>query len=108
MMGMPDGHGRIELSRYIEPLPAADHRTAPANALGYLRVMFEVQDLDYTLRFSVMSRHADKRPRVCDRETPSGVIPEHWPRGEQPFDQFGVTITYPTLTRGRFMTTANR
>ncbi len=49
MMRMPDGHGRIELSRYIEPPPVADHRTAPANALGYLRVMFEVEDLDDTL-----------------------------------------------------------
>ncbi len=49
MMRMPDGHGRIELARYIEPPSTADHRTAPANALGYLRVMFEVEDLDDTL-----------------------------------------------------------
>ena len=49
MMRMPDGHGRIELARYVAPPPAADHRTAPANALGYLRVMFEVEDLDETL-----------------------------------------------------------
>jgi catechol 2,3-dioxygenase-like lactoylglutathione lyase family enzyme len=49
MMRTPDGHGRIEMSRYITPPPVADHRNAPVNALGYLRVMFEVDDLDDTL-----------------------------------------------------------
>jgi len=49
MMRTPDGHGRIELSRYLTPPAAADHRTAPVNALGYLRVMFAVDDLDDTL-----------------------------------------------------------
>jgi catechol 2,3-dioxygenase-like lactoylglutathione lyase family enzyme len=49
MMRMPDGHGRIELCRYVEPAPVADHRDAPVNALGYLRVMFEVDDLDDAL-----------------------------------------------------------
>jgi catechol 2,3-dioxygenase-like lactoylglutathione lyase family enzyme len=49
MMRTPDGHGRIELSRFLEPAPVADHRTAPVNALGYLRVMFAVDDLDATL-----------------------------------------------------------
>ena len=49
MLRMPDGHGRIELARYVEPPPVADHRNAPANALGYLRVMFEVEDLADTL-----------------------------------------------------------
>src|SRR6202020_3126517 len=46
MMRTPDGHGRIELSRYLTPPPAADHRNAPVNALGYLRVMFAVDDID--------------------------------------------------------------
>lgn len=46
MMRTPDGHGRLELSRFLEPAVAADHRTAPVNALGYLRVMFAVDDLD--------------------------------------------------------------
>jgi catechol 2,3-dioxygenase-like lactoylglutathione lyase family enzyme len=46
---MPDGHGGIELSRFLTPPPVADHRTAPVNALGYLRVMFAVDDLDDTL-----------------------------------------------------------
>src|ERR1700744_446365 len=49
MMRTPDGHGRIELSRYLTPPSVADHRNAPANALGYLRVMFAVDDLDDTL-----------------------------------------------------------
>ena len=49
MMRMPDGHGRIELSRFLTPAVVADHRNAPVNALGYLRVMFAVDDLDETL-----------------------------------------------------------
>jgi catechol 2,3-dioxygenase-like lactoylglutathione lyase family enzyme len=49
MMRTPDGHGRLELSRFLAPAVVADHRTAPVNALGYLRVMFTVEDLDDTL-----------------------------------------------------------
>ncbi len=49
MMRTPDGHGRLELSRFIRPRVVADHRNAPVNALGYLRVMFAVDDLDDTL-----------------------------------------------------------
>ncbi len=49
MMRTPDGHGRLELSRFLAPPVVADHRTAPVNALGYLRVMFAVDDLDETL-----------------------------------------------------------
>lgn len=49
MMTMPDGHGRLELSRFLDPAVVADHRRAPVNALGYLRVMFAVDDLDETL-----------------------------------------------------------
>ncbi|TDP41892.1 putative enzyme related to lactoylglutathione lyase [Nocardia ignorata] len=49
MMHTPDGHSRLELSRFLEPEVVADHRTAPVNALGYLRVMFQVDDLDDTL-----------------------------------------------------------
>src|SRR6202000_3220993 len=45
-MRTPDGHGRLELSRFLAPPVVADHRNAPVNALGYLRVMFEVDDLD--------------------------------------------------------------
>ncbi|NLE78645.1 MAG: VOC family protein [Rhodococcus sp.] len=46
MLRTADGHNRIELSRFLEPAVVADHRTAPVNALGYLRVMFAVDDLD--------------------------------------------------------------
>jgi catechol 2,3-dioxygenase-like lactoylglutathione lyase family enzyme len=49
MMRTPDGHGRLELSRFLAPPVVADHRNAPVNALGYLRVMFAVDDLDDTL-----------------------------------------------------------
>jgi len=49
MMVTPDGHSRLELSRFLAPPVVADHRTAPVNALGYLRAMFTVSDLDDTL-----------------------------------------------------------
>ena len=49
MMVTPDGHSRIELSRFLKPAVTSDHRAAPVNALGYLRVMFAVQDIDDTV-----------------------------------------------------------
>ena len=49
MMVTPDGHSRLEISRFLTPPIVADHRTAPVNALGYLRVMFTVVDIDDTL-----------------------------------------------------------
>ncbi|MFS8044415.1 VOC family protein [Rhizobium sp. BR 314] len=49
MMRTPDGHSRLELSRFIRPAVVADHRNAPVNALGYLRAMFTVDDIDETL-----------------------------------------------------------
>ncbi len=49
MMVTPDGHSRLELSRFLAPKIAEDHRTAPVNALGYLRAMFAVSDIDDTL-----------------------------------------------------------
>ena len=49
MMVTPDGHSRLELCRYLNPPTIADHRTAPVNALGYLRVMFTVEDIDDTV-----------------------------------------------------------
>ncbi len=62
MMRTPDGHGRLELSRFLTPPPAADHRRAPVNALGYLRVMFTVENLDDTL-----SRLATHGAELVDR-----------------------------------------
>lgn len=49
MMVTPDGHSRIELSRFLAPQTVSDHRNAPVNALGYLRVMFAVENLDHLL-----------------------------------------------------------
>ena len=49
MMRTPDGHSRLELSRFDAPAIASDHRAAPVNSLGYLRVMFAVEDIDDTL-----------------------------------------------------------
>lgn len=49
MMRTPDGHSRLELSRFLTPPVIADHRNAPVNALGYLRVMFTVDDIEDTL-----------------------------------------------------------
>jgi hypothetical protein len=55
MMVTPDGHSRIELSQFISPKVVSDHRNAPVNALGYLRVMFTVEDIDDTV--SRLIRH---------------------------------------------------
>jgi catechol 2,3-dioxygenase-like lactoylglutathione lyase family enzyme len=49
MMATPDGHSRLEFSRFLQPPVVADHRNAPVNALGYLRAMFAVSDIDDTL-----------------------------------------------------------
>jgi len=49
MMHTPDGHSRLELSRFLTPPAIEDHRNAPVNALGYLRVMFTVDDIDDTV-----------------------------------------------------------
>ena len=60
MMATPDGHSKLELSRFIAPAVVADHRAAPVNALGYLRVMFAVENLDATLA------RLGERARVVD------------------------------------------
>jgi predicted enzyme related to lactoylglutathione lyase len=49
MMRTPDGHGRLEISHFLKPTTVADHRNSPVNTLGYLRVMFAVDDIDETL-----------------------------------------------------------
>lgn len=55
MMATPDGHNRLELSQFIKPTIVSDHRTAPVNTLGYLRVMFTVKDIDELV--SRLSKH---------------------------------------------------
>lgn len=64
MLRTPDGHSRIELSRFLAPVVVADHRRAPVNALGYLRVMFTVKNIDDTL--ARLSHHAKVVGRVVD------------------------------------------
>jgi len=67
MLRTPDGHSRLELSRFLAPPVAADHRTAPVNALGYLRVMFAVDDLDDTLA-RLIKRGAELVGKVAQYE----------------------------------------
>jgi catechol 2,3-dioxygenase-like lactoylglutathione lyase family enzyme len=55
MMVTPDGHSRIELSRFLTPATISDHRTAPVNSLGYLRIMFKVENIDEMV--SRLTRH---------------------------------------------------
>jgi catechol 2,3-dioxygenase-like lactoylglutathione lyase family enzyme len=83
MMRTPDGHGRLELSRFLTPAPVADHRNAPVNALGYLRVMFAVDDIDDTLErlrthgaelvSSEVVRFEDSY-RLCYIRGPEGIL----------------------------------
>lgn len=58
MMVTPDGHSRLELSRFLTPPTISDHRTAPVNSLGYLRVMFAVEDVDEMV--TRLSKHGAK------------------------------------------------
>lgn len=82
MMRTPDGHSRLELSRFLAPPVAADHRTAPVNALGYLRVMFTVEDVDETLSLLAeygaelvgeVVRYEDAY-RLCYIRGPEGIL----------------------------------
>ena len=82
MMRTPDGHSRLELSRFLAPPVVADHRNAPVNALGYLRVMFAVDDLDETL--ARLRRHGAQLVddvvkyedvyRLCYVRGPEGIL----------------------------------
>lgn len=82
MMVTPDGHSRLELSRFLSPEVIADHRQAPVNALGYLRVMFAVQDLDEVL--SRLQKHGaelvgevvqyEHSYRLCYVRGPEGLL----------------------------------
>lgn len=82
MMRTPDGHSRIELSRFDAPAIASDHRTAPVNSLGYLRVMFTVEDIKDTLvrleklGASVVDEVVDYENtyRLCYIRGPEGIL----------------------------------
>ena len=82
MLVTPDGHARLELSRFLDPPVVADHRNAPVNSLGYLRVMFAVDDLDETL-VRLRSRGAqlvgevvqyENAYRLCYIRGPEGLL----------------------------------
>ena len=82
MMITPDGHSRLELSRFLAPPTVADHRNAPVNSLGYLRVMFAVDDIDETLA-RLQKRGAqlvgdvvqyEKSYRLCYIRGPEGLL----------------------------------
>src|SRR6186997_2859848 len=82
MMRTPDGHGRLELSRFLAPPIVADHRNAPVHALGYLRVMFTVDELDEVLErlrtrgaqlVGEVVRYKDVY-RLCYIRGPEGVL----------------------------------
>ncbi len=82
MLRSPDGHSRIELSRFLAPAVSSDHRHAPVNSLGYLRVMFTVEDIDETL--SRLEKHGAKVVgsvaqylnlyRLCYLRGPEGIL----------------------------------
>jgi catechol 2,3-dioxygenase-like lactoylglutathione lyase family enzyme len=83
MMRTPDGHGRLELSRFLTPQVVADHRNTPVNALGYLRVMFAVDDIDDTL--DRLAKHGaqlvsndvvqyENAYRLCYVRGPEGIL----------------------------------
>jgi catechol 2,3-dioxygenase-like lactoylglutathione lyase family enzyme len=82
MLRTPDGHSRIELTRFLAPPVVADHRRAPVNALGYLRVMFAVEDIDDTL--ARLSKHGativgkvvqyEDIYRLCYIRGPEGIL----------------------------------
>jgi catechol 2,3-dioxygenase-like lactoylglutathione lyase family enzyme len=82
MMVTPDGHGRLEISRFLAPHPVADHRDAPVNALGYLRVMFAVDDIDATVaRLQKMGAQLvgevvqyEQAYRLCYVRGPEGIL----------------------------------
>ena len=82
MMRTPDGHSRLEISRFLTPPTVADHRNAPVNALGYLRVMFAVEDIDGTLTrlrshgaelVGELAQYEDEY-RLCYIRGPEGIL----------------------------------
>src|SRR5688572_16226093 len=82
MMVTPDGHSRLEIARFLNPPTIADHRTAPVNALGYLRAMFAVTNLDETL--AKLQKHGatlvsevvqyESAYRLCYVRGPEGLL----------------------------------
>ena len=82
MMRTPDGHSRLEISRFLTPPAVSDHRNAPVNALGYLRVMFAVEGIDDTLArlrshgaelVGELAQYEDEY-RLCYIRGPEGIL----------------------------------
>ena len=82
MLRTPDGHSRLELSRFLAPPVVADHRSTPVNSLGYLRVMFTVEDIDDTVA-RLIKRGAElvdkvvqyeEMYRLCYIRGPEGIL----------------------------------
>src|SRR5690606_14966278 len=82
MMAAPDGHGRLEISKFITPKTVSDHRNAPVNALGYLRIMFRVDNID-ELVSRLLSKGAElvgevvqyeDSYRLCYMRGPEGLL----------------------------------
>ncbi len=82
MMATPDGHSRLEISRFLTPPAISDHRNAPVNALGYLRVMFAVDNIDELLvRLRDFGAHLvgevvqyENSYRLCYIRGPEGLL----------------------------------
>src|SRR5882757_3504659 len=83
MMRTPDGNSRLEISRFLTPPTVSDHRNAPVNALGYLRIMFTVDDIDDTL--ARLAKHGaqlvssevvqyEDAYRLCYIRGPEGIL----------------------------------
>ena len=99
MLRTPDGHSRLELSRFLAPPVAADHRNAPVNALGYLRVMFTVEDIDDTVA-RLQKRGAELVDKVVNYQDMYRLCYIRGPEGiliglAQELNQQGSERTYP-------------
>src|SRR3954463_6696378 len=79
MMRTPDGYSRLEISRFLAPPVVADHRNAPVNALGYLRVMFTVEDIDDTIT-RLGKRGATLVGEVVQYQDMYRLVLHPWPR----------------------------
>lgn len=82
MMITPDGHSKIELSQFVKPIVASDHRSAPVNSLGYLRVMFNIKDIDQMVakltqlgaRLEGEVVNYNQTYRLCYIRSPEGIL----------------------------------
>ena len=107
MMRTPDGHSRLELSRFLAPPVVADHRSAPVNALGYLRVMFTVEDIDDTLA-RLGKRGAELVGEVVQYETRIGSATSAVPSDTHRAGPGARAADFPMSTCARGLTVRGR